>query len=60
MFSKFQILKRALKRAKILKNLKKTAKKQTSNFFCLGAFTGGEKISLIKFAYFIQPFEKSY
>ena len=47
---------------KIKRRRKKRVKsrEKTSIFFCLGAFTGGEKISLIKFAYFIQPFEKSY
>ena len=55
MFWKFQILKKALKRAKTLKNLKKQQKK-TSIFFLFGHFHTGKKISLIKKACFMLNF----
>ena len=52
MFWKFQILKKALKRKKPLKN----SEKKLQIFFCLGAFTLEEKISLIKKACFMLNF----
>jgi hypothetical protein len=56
-FSRFQILKERLKRAKTLKkNLKKSENKQTSIFFHLDAFTREGKLSFIKIAYFILIF----
>jgi hypothetical protein len=56
MFCKFQILKKALKRAKTLKNHKKTEKKKLQFFFCLGAFTREGKMSVIKKACFVLNF----
>ena len=50
--SKFQILKKALKGAKTLKN----QRKKTSNFFCVCAFIREEKIPMIKSACFMLNF----
>jgi hypothetical protein len=46
-------LKKALKQAKTLKNLKKQQKK---NFFCLGAFMREGKMSVIKITCFMLNF----
>ena len=58
MFSKFQILKKALKRAKTLKNPKKTAKKNF-NFFLFGRFYTGRKNVFNKNCLFYPKFFES-